>query len=140
MVMAAPSVVALTGVSIHCRSFCSNCAQPCTLYPEEAQQPAPECQPSFPQYVFPSCRHIDTTTSFASFQTRAPLFIHTKLHVPRTEDIIPKHGFASGLFGRRTRSFGSGGRGRCVTDCTALPCGLGTILMSLKGIGGSSGG
>jgi hypothetical protein len=31
-----------TGASMHCRNFCSNCAQPCTLYPEEAQQPVQE--------------------------------------------------------------------------------------------------
>lgn len=54
--------------------------------------------------------------------------IHSKTHVPSTDDITPRHGFASGLFGRRTRSFGSGGRGRCVADCTALPCGFGTIV------------
>jgi hypothetical protein len=51
-----------------------------------------------------------------------------ELYAPRTDDMTPKHGFASGLFGRRTRSLGSGGRGRCVADCTALPCGFGTIV------------
>lgn len=53
---------------------------------------------------------------------------HSKSHAPSTDDITPRHGFASGLFGRRTRSFGSGGRGRCVADCTALLCGFGTIV------------
>lgn len=49
--------------------------------------------------------------------------------IPNTDDMAPKHGFASGLFGRRTRSFGRGGSGRWVTDWTALPCGLGTIFL-----------
>ena len=30
-------------------------------------------------------------------------------NVPSTDDMIPTHGFASGLFGRRTRNLGSGG-------------------------------
>jgi hypothetical protein len=50
------------------------------------------------------------------------------LYAPRTDAITLKHGLASGLFGRRTRSFGSGGRGRCVADWMALPCGFGTIV------------
>ena len=57
----------------------------------------------------------------------ASQFILFEHHVPKTEDIAPKHGLASGLFGRRTRSFGRGGSGRCVTDWTAVPCGFGTI-------------
>jgi hypothetical protein len=51
-----------------------------------------------------------------------------EFYAPKTDDIIPRHGLASGLFGRRTRSFGSGGRGRCVADWMALPCGFGTIV------------
>jgi hypothetical protein len=54
-------------------------------------------------------------------------------HVPRTDDMYPKHGFASGLFGRRTRSFGSGGSGRCVADWMALPCGFGTMMRLMMG-------
>lgn len=50
--------------------------------------------------------------------------------IPKTDAMIPRHGFVSGLFGRRTRSFGSGGSGRWVTDLAALlePEGLGTIV------------
>lgn len=52
-----------------------------------------------------------------------------KPHVPSTDAIIPKHGFCSGLFGRLTRSFGSGGRGRWVTDfAVEEPDGLGTMM------------
>jgi hypothetical protein len=62
-------------------------------------------------------------TSVHQLLFSATLSIHQgrEFHAPKTDDIIPKHGFASGLFGRRTRSLGSGGRGRCVADCTALP-------------------
>ena len=52
---------------------------------------------------------------------------YSSSHIPRTDDIIPRHGFISGLFGRRTRSFGSGGSGRLVTDLTVAFCGFGTI-------------
>lgn len=42
-------------------------------------------------------------------------------YAPNTEDMIPTQGLASGLFGRRTRSFGSGGRrGAMLTFGVAL--------------------
>lgn len=51
------------------------------------------------------------------------------LHIPNTEDITPKHGFASNLFGRRTRSFGRGGRGRAAMVLVAVVCaGFGTMM------------
>jgi hypothetical protein len=57
-----------------------------------------------------------------------PNFYSSEFDIPSTDDITPRHGFASGLFGRRTRSLGSGGSGRWVADWTAVPCGFGTIL------------
>jgi hypothetical protein len=50
-------------------------------------------------------------------------------HVPKTEVIIPRHGFVSGLFGLRTRNFGRGGKGREAADLTVEEVlGLGTIV------------
>ena len=54
-------------------------------------------------------------------------------YVPRTEDMRPRHGFVSGLFGRLTRSLVSGGSGRWVTDWTVAFCGLGTMVGSASG-------
>jgi CxxC motif-containing protein (DUF1111 family) len=49
----------LTGASIHCRNFCSSCAQPCTLYPEEAQQPVQASVSHVSQSVaFPARREL----------------------------------------------------------------------------------
>lgn len=60
---------------------------------------------------------------------------HKLVDIPKTDDIIPKHGFASGLFGRRTRSFGSGGNGRWVAAWTVAFCGFGTIAeMRVDGV------
>jgi hypothetical protein len=134
-------IVGPTGASIHCRNFCSSCAQPCTLYPEEAQQPAQSVSVHLLQHVLPPYRHqiLCCQCILQSKALQSTNYV-PKHHVPNTEDIAPKHGFASGLFGRRTRSFGSGGRGRWVTDWTELPCGFGTISKSLNVIVYSVGG
>jgi hypothetical protein len=57
------------------------------------------------------------------------------LDVPKTDDMAPRHGFASGLFGRRTRSLGSGGSDRWVADWTAVACGFGTIFECAEIVG-----
>ena len=52
-------------------------------------------------------------------------------HVPKTEVIMPRHGFVSGLFGLRTRNFGRGGKGREAADLTVEEVlGLGTIVVN----------
>jgi hypothetical protein len=114
-----------TGTSMHCLSFCSNCAQPWTLYPDEAQQPVDSSQPYCSVLSSMVCLH--PSTSMTCIPDRPS-------YVPRTDDMAPRQGLASGLLGRRTRSLGSGGSGRCVTDETAWPWGLGTI------VGGGGGG
>lgn len=93
-----------TGASMHWRNFCSSAAHPWTLYPDEAQHPV-----KYQRMLLFPCRGG---------------------RVPSTEVMAPRHGFTSGLFGRLTRSFGSGGRGRWVADFTAVEfCGFGTIAM-----------
>jgi hypothetical protein len=65
----------------------------------------------------PSCRRT-VCLHPSTFMTRIP---DRPIYVPRTDDMAPRQGLASGLLGRRTRSLGSGGSGRCVTDETAWP-------------------
>ena len=79
-----------TGLSMHCRSCCSNAAHVSTgRFVDEAQQAVPshDQRPSLP--TFSDCE---------------------ALHAPRTELMMLMHGFSSNLFGRRTRSLGRGGR------------------------------
>lgn len=78
-------------------SCCSSAAQPCAVYPEDAQQPIVRLEPA-------KCYALLSG-------------------ILRTEDITPTQGLASALSGRRTRSLGSGGRrgaAALVTACVFL--------------------
>ena len=76
----------LTGASIQALNDCSNCWHPAAAFPDDAQHPV----------------NRKSAPSLISLGKKAD--------IPSTEVMIPTQGFSPGLFGRRTRSLGRGGR------------------------------
>lgn len=77
-----------TLASMQALNCCSTAAHPCGLNPDEAQQPA-------------------TGKAVSALKTSTAA---DKQHIPKTDVMIPIHGFISILFGRRTRRLGRGGK------------------------------
>lgn len=78
-----------TGASIQALNDCSNCWHPAAALPEDAQHPI----------------HRLVSTGLTSLAG-----VQADVYIPKTEVMIPTQGFSPGLFGRRTRSLGRGGR------------------------------
>lgn len=91
------------------------------------------CIPKKPSNLYIASQQLKTTFPHRNAAATQPISqsLYLTWHIPNTEDMTPKHGFVSGRFGRRTRNFGRGGRGRCVADWTAELCGFGTMMASV---------
>ncbi len=104
-----------TGASMQARNCCSRSIHPCAACPEEAQHPA--------------CIRIEhQRLEISEMPTVLGGTEENAVLAPSTEDMIPTHGFASVLLGRRTRSLVKGGRrGAVVTLAVPLGGGIGVL-------------